>query len=138
MVRFSTWSFESAVLGYATFGDVQFGHDFESGNQGIVHGGRQGVHGLIQDAVDSKFHLDASFSRFNMHVTGVFLERTQDNRIHQLDDRALIFRDPLHGEDVFASLIFLDQHGMQFLLNAREHVFVAFTGGQSILNRRFR
>ena len=67
--------FETAVLGNAPFGDIQFGHDFEPGNQGIVHGRRQGVHGLIQDAVDSKFHLDASFPRFNVNVTRMFLER---------------------------------------------------------------
>ena len=62
-----------------------------------------------EDAVNSELDLDRPVIRLDMDVARPSLQRVQDNRIHELDDRALVLRDLFDGQDLVAPLVLLEQ-----------------------------
>ena len=52
-----------------------------------------------QNAVDAVLHEQASSVAFQMHVAGANLDGVVDRRVHQFDDRVVVFSDRAQGDD---------------------------------------
>ena len=78
---------EAAVLRHAALGDVELAHDLDARNDGRmpVLGDRR--HGVVQHAVDAVLDGDFLVARFDVDVARAPLERVEDGRVDQLDDR---------------------------------------------------
>ena len=71
----------------------------------------QGLHGVLQHAVDAVLHDHFGVARFDVDVASAALERGEDDGIDQANDRAHagIARELLHG-DVFVGVFFVADH----------------------------
>src|SRR5271170_6109542 len=99
---------EAAVLGDAALGDIKLAHDFNAGEDGGVPFLGEGLHGVLQHAVNAVFDDDFGVAGFDVNVTGASLESGEDDRVHEADDGADagIARELVHGDVFVAVLIF--------------------------------
>ena len=99
---------EAAVLGDAALGDIEFAHYFDSGKDGGVPFLGEGLHGVLQDAVDAVLDDDFSVARFDVDVTGAALEGSENHGVHETDNGtdAGVARQFVHG-DVFVAVVFV-------------------------------
>jgi hypothetical protein len=67
-------------------GDVQPRHDLDARHERIAELERRGHHGL-QHAVDAEPHAQFLFVRLDVNVTGAALNRRQEQRVGEPDDR---------------------------------------------------
>src|SRR5262249_43319462 len=65
---------ETPVLRHTTFGNVEFGHDLDTLNNGLVMGNINRVGGAIEGAVNAVFHHDIGIARFDVNVRGAALQ----------------------------------------------------------------
>src|ERR1700757_3686736 len=99
---------EAAVLGDAAFGDVEFAHHFDSGEDCGVPFFSEGLHGVLQDAVDAVLDDVLGVAGFDVNVTGATLEGRENHGIDEADDGADagVARQFVHG-DVFVAVVFV-------------------------------
>ena len=100
---------EAAVLRHAALGDVELAHDLDARDDGGVVFLGDGLHGLLQHAVDAVLDDHRVVARFDVNIAGAPLQRGEDRGIDQADDGAdvglagqLLDRDGLVGVLVFA------------------------------------
>ena len=77
---------EPAILRHAALGNVEFRHDLDARDQGLVVGEIDGIDFLIQRAVDAVLDLHFGVARFDVNVGGARLHRVVNDRVDQLDD----------------------------------------------------
>ena len=99
---------EAAILGDAALGDVEFAHYFNSGKDGGVPFLGEGLHGVLQDAVDAVLDDDFGVAGFDVDVTGAALEGRENHGVDETDDGADagVARQFVHG-DVFVAVFFV-------------------------------
>ena len=100
---------EATVLGDAAFGDVEFGHDLDPGDDGGVVLLGDGRHGLLENAVDPVLDVDVVVFGMNVDVAGPALQGVEDGRVHQPDDGALRLIGQLLDGNLLAGFVLLDQ-----------------------------
>ncbi len=83
---------EAAVLRDAALGDVELGHDLDARNDGGVMLLGNGLHGVLQHAVDAVLDHHIVVFRLDVDVAGAALERIENGGIDQPDDGAFVFR----------------------------------------------
>ena len=91
---------EAAVLGDAALGDVEFGHDLDPGDDRRLELLVDRLHGLAEDAVDPVLDPDPLVLGLDMDVAGPFLDGGEDDRVDELDDRAVLVGQLLDGDDL--------------------------------------
>ncbi len=77
---------DAAVLRHASLGDVEIGHDLDSGADGVGDVPRRRHH-LVQHAVDAVAHLELVLEGLEVDVAGLVLDRLQQHKVEQLLDR---------------------------------------------------
>src|SRR5262249_50968964 len=77
---------DAAVLRQTLLGDVQPGHDLDARDDHRLEalGRRDDV---VEDAVDAEAHRQVALERLDVDVAGAVLDRLEEERIDQLDDR---------------------------------------------------
>src|SRR6266849_142506 len=83
---------ETAVLGHAAFGNVELAHHLDTGNDGGVVLFPDGRHGVGEDAVNAELDDHRIVAGLDVDVAGSPLERGEDRRSDQADDRAHVAR----------------------------------------------
>src|SRR5277367_6008823 len=101
---------EAAVLRDAALGDIKLAHDFDAGEDGGVPFLGEGLHGVLQHAVNAVFDDDFGVAGFDVNVTGASLEGSEDDGVHEAHDGADagIARELVHRDVLVAVLIFAD------------------------------
>ena len=137
---------EAAVLRHALLGDVELRHDLDARNDRAVEALVDRPHCRLQHAVDAVLHVDRVFLRLDMDVARAPLDRTEDGRIDQPDDRALVGRQLLHRQLIVAAVVFAEDLHLEalgrFLQHARralallEHRLDGRRGADRHLDRR--
>src|SRR6266851_396299 len=100
---------EAAVLGHAPFGNVQIAKHFDAReHRGMPFLG-DGLHGMLQNAIDAVFDGDFRVPCFDVDVTGAALERGKDYGFDETHDRAggAIASQTVAGNGLLAFLFFL-------------------------------
>src|SRR5512133_720488 len=86
--RFGTEpDFKTAILWYASFRDIQFAHDLETGDDRGLEMHVDRLVGHVENTVDAVFDNDSVVAAFDMNITGTTIKRIQQGRIDQLDYR---------------------------------------------------
>ena len=94
---------DATVLGQTTLGNIQLGHDLDTGGDGIFQlEGR--FHDLIQDAVNAVTHPEHLLVRLDMDIAGFFPDGILQDGIDHLDNRC-VFSGPLQRADIDVILI---------------------------------
>ena len=78
---------EAAVLRHAPLGDVEFGHDLDTRDDGGVMLLRDRFHRLLQHAVDAVLDDDRIVASLDVDVAGTPLQGGEDGGVDQADDR---------------------------------------------------
>ena len=100
---------EAAVLRDALLGDVELRHDLDARNDRAVVPLVDRVHRLVEDAVDAVLDDDDVLLRLDVDVRGAALDRVEDDRVDELDDRRGVLRDPVDREGLLALLVLGDE-----------------------------
>ena len=79
---------DAAVLRQAALGDVERGHDLEARRDRVAQLERR-PHLLLEDAVDAEPHAEALLVRLDVDIRRLLLDRRQQDRVAELDDRRL-------------------------------------------------
>jgi hypothetical protein len=101
---------EAAVLWDAAFGDVQIAENFDARKNGGVPLFGDGLHGVLEDAVDAVLDGDFGVASFDVDVTGAAFERREDDGFDEADDGAdggVAAREAVAGDGLFALFLFL-------------------------------
>ena len=106
---------EAAVLGNPLLGDVEFGHDLDPADDGLVVALVDRLHRLVQHAVDPVLDDDFLLARLDVDIRSAALDRIEQRRVDELDDGALVGRDPVDREHLAAVLVFLDELDLEVL-----------------------
>ncbi len=95
---------KTSVLRHAALGDVQLAHDLDTRDDGGVVLLGDGLHGLLQHAVDAVLDDHGVVARLDVNIAGAPLQGGKDGGVHQADDgadvglgRQLLDRDGLVG-----------------------------------------
>ena len=126
---------EASVLRNAALGNVEFRHDLDARNDRRVMFLGDRRHRFGQRAVDAVLHTDFGVARFNVNIAGSPLERREDDRVDQADDRAGFFLRDLFDRDRFvAALIFTNELQLETFGRLFQHALRGFRLLQQILN----
>ena len=119
---------EAAVLRDAAFGDIQFRHHLDAGDEVGLKLPRQGGHGLLQHAVNPELHHHGVVAALDVDVTRAPLQPGKDDGIHQPDHGAdvpllhqVLERKPFPG-----SLLLADHVQPKFLRGLVQHPLGGF------------
>ena len=99
---------ETAVLRDPLFRDVELGHDLDARDDRLVEFLVDRLHRLVQHAVDPVLDDDFAVPRFDVNVGGAPLQRVEEGRIDQLDDRRLVGGQAIDREGFLARLVVLE------------------------------
>ena len=80
---------DSAILGHALLGDIEFRHDLDAGNQERREGAF-GPHDFAHDAIDPKANGEIPLERLDVHVRRILADRLRQQRVDQADDRGVV------------------------------------------------
>ena len=86
---------EAAVLRDALLGDVQLGHDLDARDDRRVELLVDRLHRLVQHAVDAVLDHHLAVAGLDVDVRGAALQRVEDRRVDQLDDRRGVRGQPV-------------------------------------------
>ena len=86
---------DAAVLGDATLGDVDVGHDLEAADHPALDGAGR-VHDLVEHAVDPEADAQVGLGRLDVDVRRPVGHRLGDQQVDELDDRGVL--DGLPGD----------------------------------------
>src|SRR5690242_757617 len=122
---------EAAVLGNAALGDIEVAQDLDAGDDGGMPVLGDGLHGVLQDAVDAVLDGDFGVARFDVNVAGTALEGGEDDGFDQADNGASsgVAREAVAGNGFFAFFFFLgdgQSEGFGGLLEDALGLFGAF------------
>src|SRR5713101_7183640 len=100
---------EAAVLGNTALGDVQIAQHFDAREHRGMPLLGDGLHGVLQHAIDTVFDGHLGVSRFDVDVAGAALERGEDNGLHEAHHRAggAIASQAVAGNRLFAFFFLL-------------------------------
>ena len=79
---------EAAVLRDATLGDIELAHHLDARKDGRMPVFGEGLHRVLQDAVDAVLHHHFGIARFDVDVARAALEGREDHGVHQANDGA--------------------------------------------------
>src|ERR1035438_8246141 len=79
---------ETPVLRDPALGDVQLAHDLDTRDDGGMVLLGDGLHGLLQHAVNAVLDDHGIVARFDVNIAGAPLQRREDGGVHQPDDGA--------------------------------------------------
>jgi hypothetical protein len=129
---------EAAVLRDALLRDVELGHDLDARDDRAVELLGDRPHGGLQHPVNPVLHMDRVVLCLDVDVTRPALQGGEDRRIHQLDDRADVARQPLDRQVVVAVVVFLQELQVKALGGLLQHALRALALLQDRLDRRRR
>ena len=129
---------EAAVLRHALLGDVELGHDLDARQDRAVKPLGDRPHRRLQHAVDAVLHIHRIVLRLDVNVARAPLDRREDGRVDEADDRAAVARQALDGEVVLARFVVLEHLDLEFFGGLVEHALRAFALLQHALDRRPR
>src|SRR5689334_19855090 len=100
---------EAAVLRNAALGDIQFAQDFYAREHGRMMFLGDGLHGVLQDAVDAVLHGHFRVAGLNMDIAGSTFESSKDDGFNQAHHRAgrAIPSQAITGDRLFGFLFLL-------------------------------
>src|SRR5262249_46297878 len=78
---------EAAVLGDAAFGNVEIAQNLDARENGGMPFLGDGLHGVLENAVNAVLHGDFGVARFDVNVAGAALESGEDDGFDEADDR---------------------------------------------------
>ena len=112
---------EAAVLRDAAFGDVQIAQNFDARENGGMPLLGDGLHGVLQHAVDAVLDGDFGVAGFDVNVTGAAFQSGENDGFHEPHNRADggIARQAVAGDGLFALFFFLgnlEREGFRGLL----------------------
>ena len=109
---------DPAVLGESLFGDVEAGHDLHARYDARLEPlGR--LYDLVEHAVDPEAHRQLPLEGLDVDVAGPLLDRLEQERVHQADDRGLV---GCHVEEVLRLFQLGGQDVVQILGEALDHL----------------
>src|SRR5437879_5667252 len=131
---------EAAILGHAAFGDIQFAHYLDAGEDGGVPFFGDRRHGMHENPVNPVLHDHFHIARFDVNITSAPLQRGKNNRIHQTHDRAdaTLLRKPFGEERLFTFVLVLDHLERKRLRGLLEHALRLLGALEQIANLRGR
>ena len=99
---------KTPVLRYTALGDVELAHHFDTRDDGGVVLFGDGLHRLLQHAVNAVLDDHRIVARFDVNVTGAPLQGGEDGRVHQADDGTDVGfrRQLLDGDGLVGVLVF--------------------------------
>src|SRR5581483_2484042 len=101
---------EAAVLGDALLGDVELGHDLDTADDRRVMAFVDRLERFVEHAVDAVLDDDFVVARFDVNVRCAALDRVEDDRVDELDDRRrFLLRDRVDRQRLFAFFILADE-----------------------------
>ena len=109
IVRPRTRSLKRPSCGDALLGDVELRHDLDPRDDRAVVPLVDRVHRLVEDAVDPVLDEDDVLLRLDVDVRRPPLDRVEDDRVDELDDRRRVLRDPVDREGLFPLLVLADE-----------------------------
>ena len=127
---------EAAVLRHALLGDVELRHDLDARNDRAVVPLVDRVHRLVEHAVDPVLDDDDVLLRLDVDVRGAALDRVEDDRVDELDDRRGVLRDPVDREGLFALLVLGHELHPELFGRLVEHALRGLALLQDVVDRR--
>ena len=114
---------ETSVLRHAALGDVQLAHDLDTRDDGGVVLLGDGLHGLLQHAVNAVLDDHGVVARLDVNIAGAPLQRGKDGGVHQADDGADVGlgRQLLDGDGLVGVLVFGDDVEREALAGFFQH-----------------
>src|SRR5712664_103001 len=138
---------EAPVLGNTALGDVQLAQYLDARQHGGMPFLGNGLHGVLQHAVDTIFDGHFGVTRFDVDVAGAALESGEDNGLHEAHHRAggAIASQAIAGDRLVALLFLLGSLKSERLSGLLEHTLrllgafqnVADLAGGSDANQKF-
>ena len=83
---------ETSILRNTALRNIQLAHDLDAGNNGRVMLFADGRHGVSEHAVNAELDQYRAVPGFDVDITGAPLQRGEDGRIDEADDRAHVAR----------------------------------------------
>ena len=106
---------DAAVLRQALLGDVQAGHDLDARDDDRLEALRR-RDDVVEDAVDAEADRQVALERLDVDVAGAVLDRLEEQRVDQPDDRRLVV-----GVEQVARLLEVGGHQVEALLVEAVH-----------------
>ena len=100
---------ESPVLRHPFLGDVQLGHHLDAGENRTMKLPVDRPHRRLQDTIDPVLDVHGVILRLYMDVARAPLNRRVNDRIDQLDHRREIAGEPLNGQRLVPTVVFVKQ-----------------------------
>ena len=101
---------ETAVLRDAAFGDIEIAENFNARENGGVPFLGDGLHGVLEDAVNAVLDGDFGVASFDVNVTSAAFERGENDGFDEANDRAdggVAAGEAVAGDGLFALFFFL-------------------------------
>src|SRR5271156_1623440 len=129
---------EATVLRDAAFGDIEFAHDFNARKNGGVPFLGEGLHGVLQDAVNAVFDDYFGLARFDVDVTGAAFKGGENDGVNEADDGADagIARELVHGNIFITVIIFADNLQREAFGGLIENALGLLCALQEVVNLR--
>ena len=99
---------EAPVLRDPLLGDVELRHDLDAADDRLVVLLVDRLHRRVEDAVDPVLDDDDVLLRLDVDVGRAALDRVEEDRVDELDDRAGVGRDPVDRQDLLPLLVLPD------------------------------
>jgi hypothetical protein len=99
---------EASVLRHALLGDVQLGHDLHAADDRGVVLARDRLHGGLEHAVDAVLDHHLGVPGLDVDVRGAPVQGVEDRGVHELDDGRGVGLDLVHGQDLLAALVVVE------------------------------
>ena len=114
---------EAPILRHAALGNIQLAHHLNARNDGGMVFFGNGLHGLLQHAINAVLDDHRIVARLNMNVAGAPLQGGENGGIHQADDgtHLAVGSQPLDGNILVATLIFADHVEGESLARLLQH-----------------
>jgi hypothetical protein len=129
---------EAPVLGHALLGDVQLGHDLHAADDRRVVLARDGLHGRLQHAVDAVLDHHLGVPGLDVDVRGAPVQGVEDRGVHELDDGRGVGLDLVHGQDLLAVLLVVQDLELEGLRGLLQDPLRALAALQRLLDRAGR
>ncbi len=127
---------EAPVLRDALLGDVELRHDLDARDDGAVVPLVDRLHRLVEHAVDPVLDDDDVLLRLDVDVRGAALDRVEDDRVDELDDRRRVLRDPIDREGLFALLVLGHELHAELFGRLVEHALGGLALLKDVVDRR--
>ena len=134
MTQSSPWTVGRMETRNSLLGDVQLRHHLDAADNGLVVPLVDGVHRLIERAVDAVLDRHLGLAGLDMDVRGAPLDGVEEGGVDQLDDRALILGNAVDRQHLRLVALALDQLDTEVFGRFVEHPLGAFGLLQDLLD----